>query len=334
MKNACIVGCGAIGPIHANAVSEAENAKVYAICDIDKERAGKYAKLHGAKALYDFEDVLKDESIDVVHVCTPHYLHKDMAAEALLSGKNIVLEKPAAMTLKELAELENVYENSEKKACIMLQNRTNTAVAEMKRIIEENDLGKLLGMTGFMTWNRTKEYYDSAEWRGTWRYEGGGVLINQSMHLIDLIDWLGGGVEEIKVDLSNKNTPSAEIEDTAEAVFKLKCGARAVFYATNTFTIDVPFRVEMFFEKATLRYADGKLYKIGDKIEVLADDIQIENGKKCWGGGHRKVIADFYSALENDTDDYIDLKQGIHSAKLMLSMYKSGVNVGKDWIKI
>lgn len=334
MKNACIVGLGAIGPVHAHSVSEAEKACVYAVCDIDKARADKYAKLYKAKAFYSFEDALNDKNTDVIHICTPHWLHKDMAVKALKAGKNIVLEKPAVMTHGELSELCEVYEKSDKKACIMLQNRTNTAVEKLKELTDSKVFGEILGMTGFMTWNRTAEYYASAEWRGTWKHEGGGVLINQAVHLIDLMDWLSGGISEIKADLSNKNTPSIEVEDTAEAIFKLKNGARAVFYATNAFTADVPFRLEIFFEKAVLRYADNKLYKIGDDIELLADDVQITDGKKCWGGGHRKVIADFYKALDENGGNYIDLKDGFRSARLMLSMYNSGLNIGKDWIKL
>lgn len=335
MKNACIVGLGAVGPVHAHAVEEAEYANVYAVCDTDKCRADKYAKQYGAKAIYNFDEVLSDKNIDVVHICTPHYLHKDMAVGALSAGKNIVLEKPAVMTPAELNELKAAYKNSDNKACIMLQNRTNTSIAEMKRTVDtDKSLGKLLGMTGFMTWHRDNAYYASAKWHGTWKYEGGGVLINQAMHMIDLIDWLGGGISELKADLSNKATSSVEIEDTAEAIFKLNCGAKAVFYATNAFTADVPFRIEMIFEKATLRYADNKLYKISDNTEILANDIQIIDGKKCWGGGHRKVINGFYSALETGCGDYIDLNDGFHSASVMLSMYKKGLNTGKDWIKI
>lgn len=335
MKNACIVGLGAIGPIHAHAVSETKYANVYAVCDIDKDRADKYAKLYSAKVYSDFDGVLSDKSIDSIHICTPHYLHKDMAVKALLSGKNIVLEKPAAMTLNELDELKDIYEKSNAKACIMLQNRKNTSVKKLNYLIQnDKSLGRLKGMTGFMTWNRTKEYYDSAKWRGSWRYEGGGLLINQAMHLIDLIDTLGGGITEIKPNISNNSIASIEVEDTAEALFRLKNGATAVFYATNAFPLDVPFRLEMFFEHAALRYADNKLYRITDDVEIISSDVQIIDGKKCWGGGHRVVIDEFYKALENNTNDYIDLCSGLHSAKVMLSMYKNGLNLGKEWIMI
>ena len=331
MKNACIVGLGAIGPVHAHAVQKTEYANICAVCDTDKARADKYGKLYKAKIYYSFEDVLADDDINSVHICTPHYLHKDMAVKALNAGKHIVLEKPAVMKPDELEELEKAYSASGKKSCIMLQNRTNTCIQELKHIIDtDKTLGKLMGICAFLTWNRTADYYASAEWRGSWAHEGGGVLINQAVHLIDLVDYLGN-ISEIKSDLTNKATPSIEVEDTAEALFKLKNGSKAIFFAANTFSVDAPFRLEMFFENAAFRYADNKLYKICDDVEIISSDVQIIDGKKCWGGGHRKVIDDFYKNLETGSGEYIDLSNGFHSAKVMLSMYKKGLNLGKDW---
>lgn len=337
MLNVCVVGFGAIGPVHAKAAARSEYAACYAICDCLKERADKAAKLYGAKAYYNFEDVLADKNIDVIHICTPHYLHKEMAVSALKAGKNIVLEKPAAMTLSELSEMEEVYKMSDKKACIVLQNRMNTSVAEMKRLIKEDkSLGKMLGIAGFMTWRRDGEYYKRDSWRGRWATEGGALLINQAVHMIDLIDWLGGGIKSVKSSISNKSLDGIiETEDTSDSLFIFKSGVHGVFYATNAFGADSPFRIEAVFENATLRYADTRLYKIENGVKIIAEDFATDIcGKKCWGGGHARVINDFYNALINGGEDYIDLKDGLHSAKVMLSMYKDKNPERKDWVNI
>jgi len=279
--------------------------------------------------------MLTDENIDVVHICTPHYLHKDMAVKALKAGKNIILEKPAAMTLEELSELEEAYKASDKKACIMLQNRTNNSVAQMKNLIDnDGTLGKMLGIAGFMTWHRDENYYKTEDWRGKWETEGGGLLINQAIHMIDLLDWLGGGIEEIKCSLSNFVNDAIAVEDTAHMTMKFKNGTTGVFYATNGFSTDAPFRIEIIFENGTLRYADSRLYRIDTEVEVVTTDSQNAKGKKCWGSGHKGVIEKFYYALENNLEDYLDLTEGVHSSKLMLSMYKESVEKGKEWIKI
>ena len=120
MKKACIVGFGAIGTVHTRAVAKSQYGSVYAICDCDKERADKGAKIYKAKACYDFDEMLKDEEIEAVHICTPHYLHKQMAVAALGHGKNIVLEKPLSMHKSDLDEIYKIYQGSSKKACIML----------------------------------------------------------------------------------------------------------------------------------------------------------------------------------------------------------------------
>lgn len=331
MINSCVVGLGAVGPIHARAAGD----RLSAVCDVDKRRADCYAKKYNVTAYYDYESVLADERINTVHICTPHYLHKSMALAALEAGKNIVLEKPVGISLEEIDELERVYRKSDRKVCIMLQNRTNNSVAEMKRIIDEDKtLGKMRGIAAFMTWHRDEAYYASADWRGKWATEGGALLINQAIHIIDLLDWLGGGIAAVKSGISNKATPSIETEDTAEAVFEMKNGCRGVFYATNTFGADMPFRVEAVFENAVLRYADGHLYRIGKDVEIVTNDSKNIAGKECWGDGHSRVISKFYNAVESGTDDYMDLLSGIHSAKVMLSMYKNGLEKDGDWIII
>ena len=218
----------------------------------------------------------------------------------------------------------------------MLQNRTNNSVAKLKELVDEDEsLGKLLGLTGILTWFRNDAYYLSDEWRGKWATEGGGLIINQAIHLVDMLDWLGGGIVRGKSSISNKSIDMIEVEDTADALFVTKDGVRVVFYATNAFSADVPFRVEAIFENATLRYADSRLYKItDDSVEVLATDKQAETGKKYWGSGHGNVINKFYHALEINGDDYIDLNSGLHSARVMLSMYNDKNVERKEWVEL
>ena len=334
-KNACIVGYGAIGPIHAKAIADSDYAKLYAVCDCIPERADKGAGLYNARAMYDFEEMLTDENIDVVHICTPHYLHKDMAIKALTSGKNIVLEKPVSMTISEFSQLKEFYKTCDKKACAMFQNRTNASIRMMKDLIDnDKTLGKMLGISGFVTWSRNEAYYNSEDWRGKWTTEGGGVLINQTIHTLDLIDWLGGGIKSVKSSMSNKNLSMIEVEDTVDALFVMNNGCHGVFFATNNFGVDSSVKIEITFENAILRYADSRLYKITDDVEILANDTQAEAGKAYWGNGHRYVINQFYNALINNSDDYMDLTTAFHSAKAMFAIYRTEVSRNEKWIEI
>lgn len=330
MKNSCIVGYGAVGPIHAEAVASAENAALYAVCDSNRERLDICGKRHEVLCYESYDDVLKDKNIDVVHICTPHYLHKDMTVAAMLAGKDVVLEKPAAMNREELDEICCVKAQTGRRVCLMLQNRTNAAVAEFKKAAADISLGRLVGIEGSMMWYRSAEYYNSAQWRGTWKYEGGGVLINQAVHLIDLFGYLGGEIKTVRASISTKNLSDAiEVEDTADALLEMANGVRACFYAVNTYTSNKPFRLEFEFENGLLRYADNRLYRITDSVEIVACDDSNTLGKKYWGTGHKRVIDRFYDSFENK-GSFISLEDGLNTMRALFAFYESAGNNGKE----
>lgn len=333
MKNACIVGYGSIGPVHAHAIDLCQDATIYAICDIDKEAADKGAKEHNAKAIYSFEEALSDPNIDVVHICTPHFLHAKMAMDAIFSGKDVVLEKPAAMTKEEFEKLYECYLNSDRKILVCFQNRTNPCIRKMKELFHnDNTLGELKGITGTLRWCRTNAYYDKAEWRGTWDYEGGGVIINQSSHLVDMILLFGGSPEYVKASISTKLLEDCiEVEDTADALFFFENGLRASFFATNTYSSNLPYELELSFENTILRYADNFLYRIDkDKLpEIICSDNKSHPGKDYWGSGHQTIIDDFYLTLEGKRDDYLSIDKAVSSTYSLYAMYESAKNGGK-----
>lgn len=330
MKNGCVVGYGAIGPVHANALETAEDARLYAVCDIDGARLEKCKAEHDVAVYREFGEMLEDGEIDCVHICTPHYLHKDMAVQAMRAGKQVVLEKPAAMNAAELSELLAVQEETGAKVCLMLQNRMNQGIQEMKALAEDPSLGRLLGVEGSLAWHRDAAYYQSAPWRGTWKYEGGGLLINQAVHLIDLLGYVGGGIHSVRAGISTRLLGDViEVEDTAEALLMMENGIRGCFYATNAYSADKPYRVELQYENALLRYADGRLYRIGGQVEVLAEDAKPAIGKTYWGSGHLAVIAQFYHSLEHG-GSFLSLQDGIRTMQALFAFYESSAAGGRE----
>ncbi len=333
MFNAAIVGYGNIGPTHAAGLKTAEFADLSVICDVLSERADKGAAAYGCRAVYDFDAVLQDESVDVVHVCTPHYLHKSMAVKALAAGKHVVLEKPLSMNKRELRELAEAAEQSDKKVCVMFQNRKNNAVRVLKELTDSEKYGRLTAVSGFMTWNRDEAYYAQDAWRGKWVTEGGGVLINQAVHLLDLMGYIGGKIESVKASISTKRlTGIVEVEDTADALLFYENGMRGCFYATNAYSTTTPFQLTAEFEQARIRYSDNFLYEIknGEAPRVIAGNDMNTPGKSCWGSGHALVIDEFYNALENGTDDYMAFRTGVDTSNLLFSMYESAKDGGKQ----
>lgn len=322
--NACIVGYGAIGPVHANAINQVDNASLYAVCDIDNERANKCADEYHCKVYHSFDEMLQDSDIDVVHICTPHYLHKEMALRALKAGKDVVLEKPVAISradMDELVEFVNSKENKNK-LCVMLQNRRNICIEKLKEIILNNDVGKLKGLTGSVFWKRDEAYYNQDEWRGKWSTEGGGLLINQTVHMIDMMIYFGGKVTDFKSDINHWYISNIEVEDHAQVLMFFENGARGIFNASNCYVTDEPYILDLLFEKAHYRYADHCLYKIGEKgAEFITSDQSVKVGKSYWGSGHLTVIRSFYDSLAGKDAHYTDINDAYDAMKMVFDIY-------------
>lgn len=320
MKNVCVVGFGSIGPVHAEAISRTENVKLYAICDINKERADSGAEQYGCRAIYDFQEVLDNDDIHSVHICTPHYLHHEMVIEASKKGKEIVVEKPLAVNKDALEKLRQEVKDT--KICVMLQNRMNLSSIKMKEVFDnDSTLGEFRGGFASMTWSRREEYYAQDEWRGKWATEGGGAMINQAIHLVDLVSYICGDIKSVQASISNKSLKNViEVEDTCDAIFKLENGKKVMLYATNAYTSNLPFRLELQFKNAIIRYADECLTKIerGKSVELLATNDNRYLGKPYWGISHMKVIENFYNGGEyptiNDAQNTMDALFAIYES--------------------
>ncbi|MBQ4518087.1 MAG: Gfo/Idh/MocA family oxidoreductase [Clostridia bacterium] len=333
MLNACIVGFGAIGPTHAQAVAAAEHGQIYAICDCNKERADKGAEQYNCRALYDFDEVLTEDTIQVVHICTPHYLHVDMACRALSAGKHVVLEKPAALNQADLNRLMEAEKTANGTLCINLQNRFNNCIQTLLNTIKTDDsLGALVGVTGTQFWQRDEHYYGKSPWHGRWDTEGGSLLCNQALHLIDLMHVFAGKANAVRTSFSNKALEGViETEDTSDSLLFFENGVRGVFFGSNAYTTSNSVTLELNFENVQFRYADRTLYKISSNApaEIICTDQHPVDGKLVWGSGHRLLIDDFYRYLSGKGGSYISLESALPSAKTLLAMYESGKNGGK-----
>lgn len=313
-----VIGCGAIGPIHMEAIVACDAANLYGVCDILPERAQRYSQQYRCKAFSSIEEVLSDPAVDSVHICTPHYLHVPMALAAAKAEKRIVLEKPIAMNTKDAAIVAQALENIP--CCAIFQNRYNPCVKRMKHAVDKHTYGELLGLKGILTWCRTPQYYQSADWRGKWATEGGGLVINQAVHMLDLLQFLGGGAAAIQAHYDTRVLGDViEVEDTAEATLYLHSGKLAHFYAINTYSTNSPYDIELHFERGILRYMYGKLYLVsGDALQLLESDDNAGKGKVYWGAGHAYVINAFYQGT-----DYTTISDALASISLVEGLYRS-----------
>lgn len=312
MKNVCIVGYGAIGPVHAKAFSAVDNARLYAICDENEARLSKGAVENRAAAYTSFDEMLCDKSIDSVHVCTPHYLHYEMIKRALDAGKSVVAEKPVTMERDEFYSLMK-HKNADK-ICVVFQNRLNPCVKVLKEMTDARKFGELICAKGILTWQRTAEYYAQDEWRGKWNTEGGGVLINQAVHTLDLMSYIGGEMECMKACMNNFSLENIiEVEDTFCSYLKYQNGAKGIFFATNAYGENTAPELQFVFEKAMVRYIDGKLFVNG---VLECEDVKAEGEKGYWGNSHIMLIKRFY-----DEGKYFSLNDVKNTVDIMFDMY-------------
>lgn len=313
-KHVCVVGYGAVGPTHAAALSKIENVILYGICDSERERADKGALQYNCKAFYEFEDCLKDETIDTIHICTPHYLHYEMIEKSLAAGKEVVTEKPATMKPDEFAAL--LSNHADKPIYVVMQNRTNNCIRTMKEIIDNDaSIGKLICTKGFLTWHRDASYYSKGEWRKSIALAGGGVLMNQSIHTLDLMIYLAGKVKNVQATMSNKSLQGiVEVEDTIDAFLQFENGATGIYFATNAYGKNSKPQLEFEFENATFLYMNGNLYRNG---EFICNDDRNYSGKDYWGSGHQRLFYDLYVNQKGFT-----IKDVKNTMETVFSIYK------------
>ncbi len=311
--NVCIIGCGTISSVHIEAVKKCKNARLYGICDIDETKKA-VAEKENVKFFESFDEALSDKAVDAVHICTPHYLHFEMIKKALLFGKKIVCEKPCVITKTEFEQLKS-FDGIEK-VCFVMQNRLNRSICELKNIIDNRTFGGITGINGILTWHRTKEYYEKAAWRGKWATEGGGVLINQAIHTLDLMSYLAGDIVGVKAKTANFSLSDCiEVEDTCMAYLNFKSGISGVFFATNANGEDDDVQVTVYFEKGTAKCVMGKLFVNGEEI---CSNEKAVIGKNYWGSRHEKLISDFY-----DSNRFFDIYSIENTMNTLFSMYEN-----------
>lgn len=319
-----IIGCGNISGVHVNAINKSNKAELVAVVDIIEERAKKAAKLHDCKYFTDYRDLSKMD-LDVVHICTPHFLHYPMAVDMLESGFNVLVEKPLAITVKQAAEMIETAAINGQRLGVVYQNRFNENALLVKKIIAEKIYGNILGIRGFLTWCRDKKYYQQDKWRGYYKTEGGGVLINQAIHTLDLLSWFVGDVRAIKGHVDTRVLNDIiEVEDTAEATIYYENGVVGLFYASNCFATNSPVEIEISFEKGSLKLIGDNLLITGDGKEYYNMKKKSSKYKSYWGNGHLKLIEGFYSdIIEDKEENIIKGEEGLKTLQLIEGIYTS-----------
>lgn len=323
-----LVGCGAIFPMHANAVMQIDSAEIAAVCDIQKELAEQQAVQYGGAVYTDFEDMIADAGLDAVHICTPHDLHAPMAVYALKHGVNVIVEKPMAISYADAQRMAEAQSACGAALDVIFQNRYNDAVIAIRTALDSGKLGNIHSARAMVAWSRPDSYYAGSDWKGTWAREGGACIINQSIHTLDLMRYfIGQPVAAVDATLARHCNTITETEDTAEGVITFENGARGLFYVTNCNSCNAP--VEL-----TLHCENGMVYMRGEQADIVYESGETAHirpgqesaaavGQNYWGSSHQRQIQRFYDSLSGNAQR-IPLEEALKTQRMVEMIYQSG----------
>ena len=345
--NISIAGCGKVAHLHARAIQGISNAHLAAVWSRRPLSAEEFALRYNTKAYSDISSMVKENNIDLLIVCTPHPYHKQPAVEAALAGANVLVEKPLAASLTDCDDIIEACRRASVKLGVISQRRWYEPVKRVKDAIDNGKIGKPVLATITMLGWRDKAYYDSDDWRGTWEDEGGGVLVNQAPHQLDIMLWYMGEIDELYGLWRNLNHPYIEVEDTAAAIIKFKSGAIGNILVSNSQKPGIYGKVQVHGENGAsvgVQTDGGAMFIAGmtGVAEPPVNDLWTipgeENLLKEWVRQDTETfnncdptvkymqcqIVDYLDALENNREPAVTGEAGRRTVELFTAIYRSG----------
>lgn len=320
-----IVGCGLISKFHAAALAGVPGVRLAGVWDIRADAAQAFAAQHGATAFDTFEQMIASADIDAVCICTPSGFHGRQTIQALAQGKHVLVEKPMALTLDEADRAIALAEQNGLKLSVVSQLRFSPGIREARDILQSGALGKLVVGDVLMKYHRTPEYYQNGGWRGTKAHDGGGALMNQGIHGVDLLLHLMGPVRSAYA-VSRTLVHDIEVEDTVSAVLEYQSGAIGLVQATTSVKPGYPRRFELCGDRGCLMIEEDRIIardfpgaeaQQAHRKAFNADPGSIDSE------GHRLQIDDFARAIREDRTPAIDGREGRRALALILGIYES-----------
>jgi UDP-N-acetyl-2-amino-2-deoxyglucuronate dehydrogenase len=341
-----IVGCGKVGHFHARALANLENSEFVAVCSTSLDRAKAFGHQYGVRAFDSVEAMVEDAQVDAVCICTPHPQHASVAIAALKHGCHVLIEKPLASSLEDCDAILSCAEEHRRTVGVVCQRRFYPSAMRIRQAIDAGKIGRpVIGNVVMLGW-RDRQYYESDPWRGSWAGEGGGVLVNQAPHQLDLLLWYMGDIDEIYGVWKNVNHDYIEVEDTAAAIVKFKSGAIANILVSNSQNPALYGKVHVHGDNGAsvgVQTDGGAMFIAGVSTitEPPYNDIWTIKGEEGmlaeWKNAdaehvtsadslyfyHQQQIDDFLTAVGSDTKPLIDGVDGRKTVELFTAIYRS-----------
>ncbi len=324
-----IIGAGAICPLHLAAIERCEGAELAGVADVSAERARSVGEAHQVPWHTDYHDLLRDPNVDVVCVLTPSGLRAPVCVDAARAGKHIVAEKPLEVTLDRVDSIIDECDAAGVNLAVIFQLRFLPGVQEVAKAVFEGRLGKPVLGDAYVKWFRSQDYYDSATWRGTWALDGGGALMNQGIHYIDLLQWFLGPTRSVYGHVATLVRERIEVEDTAVACLTFESGALGVIEACTSANVGRPARLELRGEKGTVVLEDGNVvfWDICGEEPFAAPHVDTGSGAThpmaITSVGHEAQIRDMVVAINESRAPVVDGREARKAIEIISAIYKS-----------
>lgn len=325
-----IIGCGVISKSHCDALKVVDNAELIAVCDIVEEKAKERAEQYGVDKVYlDYKELINDPEIEAVSICTPSGMHGEMCREAAKAGKHVFCEKPMEITTEKInTVIEDVEKYNVKMGCVF-QRRCDNKFLAVKEAIDSGRFGKVILADAYLKYYRDQKYYNSGDWRATWELDGGGALMNQGVHGIDLLIWIAGDVDSVFARCETQ-ARNIEVEDTAIASLKFKNGAIGNIECTTSVYPAQDTRLEIHCEKGSIIVSDEGIlqWDILDSdekapvVESLVFQMK-DDPTKIPTASHVVPLEDMADAIINNRKPAVTPREARKAVDLILAIYKS-----------
>jgi UDP-N-acetyl-2-amino-2-deoxyglucuronate dehydrogenase len=332
-----VIGLG-MGMHHCKAIENAPGAHLVAVCDLDEERLQPAAEEYDCKPYTDFRALFEDDEVDVVNIATPSGKHAEIGILAAAAGKHMIVEKPADITTASIDELIAVGQRNKIKIGGIFQARFNPLNKRIRQAIQEGRMGRLIGVHGHLPWYRLQSYFEGRHgaWKGTWGMDGGGSLMNQGIHTVDLLQWFGGPVEAV-MGMFGVFGHEIEAEDQAVALLRFSSGALGTLYTTTCCYPGYDQRITLFGSEGSILKEEGELisWKLqGDSEGQEEQELMglYGSGKDSSGAvdpmavsfdGHTQIVEDMIEAIRQDRDPAIGLDGARHAVEIINAIYEA-----------
>jgi predicted dehydrogenase len=331
-----IVGAGNISQTHARAASAIPGVAVVAVQGANAGKARELASSHGAAAYDDFEAFLRHQPMDMVIIGSPSGVHAEQGVAAARRGRHVLVEKPIDITVERADELIAAAEEAGVRLGVLFQDRLKPGIVQLKKLVESGALGRILQVSARVPWYRPPDYYRLSRWRGTRALDGGGALMNQGIHTVDLVLWLVGDATRVQARTATL-LHQIESEDTALALLEFASGAVGILEATTAAYPGYPRRVELRGTEGTVVLEHDRIVAADlrtprpDLVEAKAAEIESASSPVVSDAGpHQRVIEDFLRAIETGSRPACDGHEGRRSVELVEAIYRSGRSLASE----